>query len=57
MNVPTRKYLPTCIIKKGEVLENVYRLTASSTSHLCNEDVFSRFIEMNCVHGIQVHFS
>ncbi len=32
-------------------------LTASSTGHLCNEDVFSRFIETNCVRWIQVHFS
>ncbi len=32
-------------------MEETYRLTAPSTDHFCNEDIFSRFIETKCVQG------
>ena len=34
-----------------------YRLTASSTGHICNDDIFARSIEMKCVQWILVRMS
>ncbi len=49
---PKIEWIP---IPRESVSSPALRLTASSTGHLCNENVFSRFIETNCVQWIQVH--